>query len=94
MKTLKEAVDYIYNYIKDYDKENSELLDYDSLHDMLEEELLDIVEWALTDDDMKIWIESKDDSYLDEVLNERLVDYPALLQEMANDILNEYVLEK
>lgn len=44
MKTLKEAVDYIYNYIKDYDKENSELLDYDSLHDMLEEELLDIVE--------------------------------------------------
>ncbi len=94
MKTLKEAVDYIYNYIKDYDKENSELLDYDSLHDMLEEELLDIVEWALTDGDMKIWIESKDDSYLDEVLNERLVDYPALLQEMANDILNEYVLEK
>lgn len=94
MKTLKEATDYIYNYIKDYDKDDGEMLDYDVIHDMLEEELLDIVEWVLTNEDMKIWIESKNDSYLDEVLNERLVDYPALLQEMTNDILNEYVLDE
>lgn len=94
MKTLKEATDYIYNHIKDYDKDDGEILDYDVIYDMLEEELLDIVEWVLTNEDMKIWIESKNDSYLDEVLNERLVDYPALLQEMTNDILNEYVLDE
>ena len=95
MKALQEAVDYIYNYIKDYNKDDWELLDKDVLHDMLQEELLEAVEWTLTNEDMKAWVSSKDESYLDKILNERLGDnYPILLQEMTNDILNEYVLSE
>ena len=95
MNTLKQAVEYVYNYIKDYDTDNTEILDESALHDMMEEMLLEAVDWVLSDDDMKIWISSKDDTYLDKILNERLGEnYPALLQEMTNDILNEYVLSE
>jgi hypothetical protein len=70
-------------------------LDQEALHDMMEEMLLEAVDWVLSDDDIKTWISSKDDSYLDKILNERLGDnYPTLLQEMTNDILNEYVLDE
>ena len=95
MKTLKEAVEYVYNYIKDYEKNNEEILDQEALYDMMEEMLLEAVDEVLSDDDMKTRISSKDDSYLDKILNERLGEnYPALLQEMTNDILNEYVLDE
>ena len=95
MKTLKEVVEYVYNYIRDYDKDNKDILDQEALHDMMEEMLLEAVDWVLSDDDIKTWISSKDDSYLDKILNERLGDnYPTLLQEMTNDILNEYVLDE
>ncbi len=82
-------VDYIYNYMKDYENWD-EVVEKDVLHDMLEEELLDVVEKVLTEEDMKKWVE--DDTYLDKVLNERLENYPGLLEEMKNDILNAYVL--
>lgn len=95
MNTLKQAVEYVYNYLKDYDTDNTEILDESALHDMMEEMLLEAVDWVLSDDDMKTWISSKDNSYLDKILNERLGEnYPALLQEMTNDILNEYVLSE
>ena len=95
MKTLKEVVEYVYNYIRDYDKDNKDILDQEALHDMMEEMLLEAVDWVLSDDDIKTWISSKDDSYSDKILNERLGDnYPTLLQEMTNDILNEYVLDE
>ena len=95
MNTLKQAVEYVYNYIKDYDTDNTEILDQNALYNMMEEMLLEAVDWVLSDEDMKIWISSKDDTYLDKILNERLGEnYPALLQEMTNDILNEYVLSE
>lgn len=95
MNTLKQAVEYVYNYIRDYDTNDIENLDQDALYDMMEEMLLESVEWILSDDDMKIWVSSKDDTYLDKILSERLGEnYPVLLQEMTNDILNEYVLSE
>ena len=95
MNTLKQAVEYVYNYIKDYDTDNTEILDQNALHDMMEEMLLEAVDWVLSDEDMQTWISSKEDTYLDKTLNERLGEnYPALLQEMTNDILNEYVLSE
>jgi len=95
MNTLKQAVEYVYNYIKDYDTDNTEILDQNALHDMMEEMLLEAVDWVLSDEDMQTWISSKEDTYLDKILNERLGEnYPALLQEMTNDILNEYVLSE
>ncbi len=89
MKTFNEMVDYIYNYMKDYEN-GDEVVEKDILHDMLEEELLDTVEEVLTEEDMKKWVE--DENYLDKVLNERLENYPGLLEEMKNDILNAYIL--
>lgn len=95
MKTLNEAVEYIYNYIQDYDQEDWANFDKEAIHDVMEEELLDTVEWVLSEEDMKTWVSSKDDGYLDKILNEKLGEnYPALLQEMTNDILNEYVLSE
>jgi hypothetical protein len=44
MKTLKEAVEYVYNYIRDYDKDNKDILDQEALHDMMEEMLLEAVD--------------------------------------------------
>jgi len=95
MNTLKQAVEYVYNYMKDYEAENTDLLDQNALYDMMEEMLLEAVEWVLSDEDMQTWISSKDDTYLDKILSERLGEnYPVLLQEMTNDILNEYVLSE
>ena len=91
MKTLKETVDYIHNYIVEYEK-GWDVIEKDVLYDMIEEELLDVVEWVLTEEDMKNWINSKDDTFLDKLLNERLEDYPGLLESIKNDVLNEYVL--
>lgn len=93
MKTLKECVKYVYNYIKDYDPENCELLAEDDIYDMMEEMLLENLEWVLSEKDMEERVSSKDEEYLDKVLNERLWEkYSILLQAMANDVLNEYVL--
>jgi arsenate reductase-like glutaredoxin family protein len=58
---------------------------------MMEEELLDTVEEALTEEDMKAWVEAKDDTYLDNILNERLEDYSGLLEDIKNEVLSEYV---
>ena len=44
METLKKAVEYVYNYIKDYDTDNIEILDESALHDMMEEMLLEAVD--------------------------------------------------
>lgn len=94
MKTLNEAVDYVYNYLIQYDTELKEILDKDALHDVMEEELLDAMEWVISEDDMKKWVQSNDENYLDNILAEKLQNYSLLLQEMSNDILNEYVLWK
>lgn len=91
MKTLRETVDYIHNYITEYEQW-WEVIEKNVLYDMMEEELLDMVEWVLTEDDMKNWVNSKDDSFLDNILTEKLDDYPALLESIKNDILNDYVL--
>jgi hypothetical protein len=69
-----------------------EVIEKDILYDMMEEELLDTVEWVLTEEDMKNWVNSKDDTFLDKILDERLEDYPGLLESIKNDVLNEYVL--
>ena len=58
---------------------------------MMEEELLDTVEEVLTEEDMKNWVEAKDDTYLDNILNERLENYPGLLEDIKNEVLSEYV---
>jgi len=90
MKTLKETVDYIHNYMTEYDN-SAEVIEKDVLYDMMEEELLDTVQDVLTEEDLKTWVNSKDDTYLDKILNERLENYPGLLEDIKNDILNEYV---
>lgn len=91
MKTLKETVDYIHNYMTEYDQSWEDVVEKEVLYDMMEEELLDAVEEILTEEDMKSWVESKDDTYLDKILNEKIDNYPALLESIKNDILNEYV---
>ncbi|HOG15047.1 MAG TPA: hypothetical protein PK674_00475 [Candidatus Absconditabacterales bacterium] len=91
MKTLKEVVNYIHNYMTEYEK-GGEVIEKDILYDMMEEELLDTVEGVLTEEDMKNWVNSEDDTFLDKILDERLEDYPGLLESIKNDVLNEYVL--
>ncbi len=92
--TLQQMVDYIHNYITEFETaENNadEIVEKNVLYEMMEEELLDTVEEALTEEDMKAWVEAKDDTYLDQILNERLEDYPGLLEEIKNEVLSEYV---
>ncbi len=90
MKTLKETVDAIHNYMTKHDKW-WEIVEKEVLYDMMEEELLDTVEEVLTEEDMKAWVEAKDDTYLDKILNERLDNYPGLLEDIKNEVLSEYV---
>ena len=91
MKTLAEAVNYVHNYMVQYEQWG-EVIDKNTLYEMMEQELLEAVEWILSDEDMKARVSSKDDTYLDKLLDERLEDYPTLLQEMSNDIISDYVL--
>lgn len=93
MKTLWEAVNYVHNYMVEYEQW-WEVIDRNTLYEMMEQELLEAVEWILSDEDMKARVSSKDDEYLDKLLDERLQDYPALLQEMSNDIISDYVLSE
>lgn len=91
MKTLAEAVNYVHNYMVQYEQW-WEVIEKNTLYEMMEQELLEVVEWILSDEDMKARVSSKDDTYLDKLLDERLEDYPTLLQEMSNDIISDYVL--
>jgi len=90
MKTLKEMVEYIHSYMAKHDQ-SWEVVEKEVLYDMMEEELLDAVEEVLTEEDMKNWVSSEDDTYLDKILNERLDNYPGLLEEIKKDILDEYI---
>lgn len=92
--TLQQMVDYIHNYITEFESANNnaeEIVEKNVLYDMMEEELLDIAEEVLTEEDMKARVEAKDDTYLDKILNERLEDYPGLLEDIKNEVLSEYV---
>ncbi len=90
--TLQQMVDYIHNYISEYDPEaKEEIVEKEVLYDMMEEELLDTAEEILTEEDMKERVVSKDVTYLDKILNERLEDYPGLLEDIKNEVLSEYV---
>ena len=92
LTTLQQMVDYIHNYISEYDPEaKAELVEKEVLYDMMEEELLDTVEEILTEEDMKERVVSKDVTYLDKILNDRLEDYPGLLEDIKNEVLSEYV---
>lgn len=93
MKTLRELVDYVHDYMSKNDA-SEDIIEKDVMYDMIQEELLDIVEEALSQEDMDNWVRSGNDEHLDEVLNERLEDYPGLLEEIKNDIIKEYSTEK
>ena len=92
--TLQQMVDYIHNYNTEFEtaEDNEwEIVEKNVLYEMMEEELLDTVEEILSEEDMKAWVESKDNTYLDKILNERLEDYPGLLEDIKNEVLSEYV---
>ncbi len=93
MKTLQETVNYIHKYITEYDQGQEEI-DKDALYEMMEEGLFDIAESILTEEEMTKLVASEDKTYIDQVLSQKLNNYPALLESIKNDILNNYVLEE
>lgn len=94
MYTTENLANYIYSYLWDVDP-TSDLFDMESIHDLIEEVLLDLLEDRLSTEDLREMYKSKTntgcfDDYLEEKYGE---DYQKLLLEVKDKIMDEHIFD-
>ena len=91
MTTIKKATDYVYKQLKAINPE----IEKDDVYDTIMDEILESIEYTLTDEDVKFLEENeKDTEAIDEYLQRKIPDYKDLLSEIVEDMVNEESIEE
>ena len=89
--TLKKATDYVYNELK---KVNPDV-EKDDVYDTIMDEILESVEYALTDEDVRFLEENEENlTAIDEYLQSRIPDYKDLLSDIVADMVSDEFLDE
>lgn len=87
---MKKATEYVYNQLKELNPD----IQKDDVYDTIMDEILETVEYTLTDEDVK-FLEENDQNMtaIDEYLQSKIPDYKDLLNEIVEDMINEEFVE-
>ncbi|MEI6775016.1 MAG: hypothetical protein WCL18_10000 [bacterium] len=91
INTIKKATDYVFKQLKAINPD----IEKDDVYDTIMDEILESIEYTLTDEDVKFLEENeKDTEAIDEYLQRKIPDYRDLLSEIVEDMVSEESIEQ
>lgn len=86
---IKQATEYVYTQLKELNPD----IEKDDVYDTIMDEVLESVEYTLTDEDVKFLEDNeKDIIAIDEYLQSKIPDYKDLLTDIVTDMVSDEIL--
>ncbi len=90
IKNIKQATEYVYNQLKELNSN----IEKDDVYDTIMDEILESVEYALSEEDVKFLEENKKDmNAIDEYLKWVIPEYQELLSDIVVDMVSEEIID-
>jgi len=87
---IQQATEYVYNQLKEVNPD----IQKDDVYDTIMDEILESVEYTLTDEDDKFLEDNeKDTTAIDEYLQSKIPDYKELLSDIVVDMVSDEIIE-
>lgn len=87
---INQATDYVYNQLKELNPD----IQRDDVYDTIMDEILESVEYTLTDEDDKFLEDNEKDTVaIDEYLQSKIPDYKDLLSDIVVDMVSDEIVE-
>jgi len=88
---IKQAIEVVYNQVKEINPD----IDKDDVYDTIMDEVLESVEYTLTDEDVRFLEENeKNLTAIDEYLQSKIPDYKELLSDIVVDMVSDEIIEE
>lgn len=88
---LTQATDYVYSQLKAINPD----IDKDDVYDTIMDEVLESIEYAMTDEDVRFLEENeKNLTAIDEYLQSIIPDYKDLLSDIVVDMVSDEIVEE
>lgn len=86
---INQATDYVYKQLKELNPD----IEKDDVYDTIMDEVLESVEYTLTDEDTKFLEDNEKDTIaIDEYLQSKIPDYKELLTDIVTDMVSDEIL--
>lgn len=86
---IQQATDYVYTQLKELNPD----IEKDDVYDTIMDEVLESVEYTLTDEDTKFLEDNEKDTIaIDEYLQSKIPDYKDLLTDIVTDMVSDEIL--
>lgn len=90
IKNMQQATEYIYTQLKELNPD----IQKDDVYDTIMDEILESIEYTLTDEDVKFLEDNeKDPTAIDEYLQSKIPDYKELLSDIVVDMVSDEIIE-
>ena len=87
---IQQATEYVYKLLKELNSD----IDKDDVYDTIMDEILESVEYIMTDEDIKFLEDNeKDTTAIDEYLQSKIPDYKDLLSDIVVDMVSDEIIE-
>jgi len=88
---IQKATDYVFAQLKEINPD----VEKDDVYDTIMDEVLESVEYALTDEDVRFLEENeKNLTAIDEYLQSKIPDYKDLLSDIVVDMVSDEIIEE
>lgn len=88
---IAKATDYVYKQLKTINAD----IEKDDVYDTIIDEVLESVEYIMTDEDMKFLEDNEKDTIaIDEYLQSKIPDYKDLLSDIVVDMVSDEMIEE
>ncbi|MEI7918913.1 MAG: hypothetical protein WCH65_01505 [bacterium] len=88
---LVQATDYVYNQLRAINPD----IDKDDVYDTIMDEVLESIEYAMTDEDVRFLEENeKDPKAIDDYLQSIIPDYKDLLSDIVVDMVSDEIIDE
>ena len=87
---MKQATEYVYSQLKELNPD----IEKDDVYDTIMDEILESVEYTLTDEDVKFLEDNeKDTTAIEEYLQSKIPEYKELLSDIVTDMVSDEMIE-
>ena len=91
IKNIQQATAYVYKQLKELNPD----IEKDDVYDTIMDEILESVEYIMTDEDIKFLEDNEKDTIaIDEYLQSKIPDYKELLNEIVEDMVSDEFIEE
>ena len=88
---IKQATDYVYSQLKAINPD----IDKDDVYDTIMDEVLESIEYAMTDEDVRFLEENeKNPKAIDDYLQSIVPDYKDLLSDIVVDMVSDEIIDE